>query len=258
MTAEGATDDAEPMNRFPCRSMSVDRIREVMDQFARAACARTAGLDGVELAGANGMLFTQFLSPSINTRKDDYGGSLENRARLLVETLRAVRQAVGDDFHVQVKISATERADAFLPWLRGGNTIRGSAHVCRWLEEARADAIHVSAGSTFPHPLNPAGGLPLREVRDNYDGLVSSGIHAFRNYLLYRTPLVNRIMQRRWERPAKSVEGANLDDATGDQGSGVHPSPLHRRVPDRVGRARGVGVGCMRRRHDRAPARRQS
>src|SRR5439155_27341399 len=79
--------------------------------------------------------------------------------------------------------------------------------------QAGADAIHVSAGSTFPHPLNPAGGLPLREVWANYDGLISSGVHAFRNYLLYRTPLVNRLMQWRWERPADEVEGANLGDA---------------------------------------------
>jgi 2,4-dienoyl-CoA reductase-like NADH-dependent reductase (Old Yellow Enzyme family) len=167
----------------------------------------------VEIHGANGYLFTQFLSSAINDRRDDYGGALENRARLLVETVRAVRQSIGDDFHLQVKISATERADAFLFWLRRGNTIGDSVQVCRWLEEAGADAIHVSAGSTFPHPLNPAGGMPLREVRDNYDGLISSGVHAFRNYLLYRTPIVNRLMQRRWQRPAESVEGANLRDA---------------------------------------------
>jgi 2,4-dienoyl-CoA reductase (NADPH2) len=96
VTAEGATDDPEPMNGFPCRSMGVDRIREVVGQFARAAGrARAAGLDGVELAGANGMLFTQFLSPSINTRKDDYGGSLENRARFALDVVRAVRAEVG-------------------------------------------------------------------------------------------------------------------------------------------------------------------
>ena len=47
--------------------------------------------------------------------------------------------------------------------------------MCRWLEEAGADAIHVSAGTTFPHPLNPAGDLPLAEVHENYDGLISSG-----------------------------------------------------------------------------------
>ena len=73
-----------------------------------------------------------------------------------------MRREVGDDFHLQVKISATENADAFLPWLKNGNTIEDSTQVARWLEEAGVDAIHVSAGSTFPHPDNPAGGASPR------------------------------------------------------------------------------------------------
>jgi 2,4-dienoyl-CoA reductase-like NADH-dependent reductase (Old Yellow Enzyme family) len=85
--------------------------------------------------------------------------------------------------------------------------------VCRWLEEAGVDAIHVSAGSSFPHPDNPAGGLPLEEVVRNYDTMISSGVYAFRNYLLFRLWPINRIMRRRWERPLDSVEGALLPDA---------------------------------------------
>ena len=213
-TGLSSTRKSDPLHGFEAERATTAQLEEITRAFAAGARrAREAGLDGVEIHGANGYLFTQFLSSAINDRKDEYGGELESRARLLVETVRAVRESVGDDFHLQVKISATERADAFLFWLRRGNSISDSVQVCRWLEEAGADAIHVSAGSAFPHPLNPAGGLPLREVRDNYDGLISSGVHAFRNYLLYRTPLVNRLMQRRWERPASSVEGANLVDA---------------------------------------------
>jgi len=209
-----STDKSDPLHGFEAERATPAQLQEITSSFAAAAeRTRAAGLDGVEIHGANGYLFTQFLSSAINDRKDQYGGGLERRARLLLETVRAVRAAVGDDFHLQVKISATERANAFLFWLRRGNTIEDSVQVCRWLEEAGADAIHVSAGSTFPHPLNPAGGMPLREVRDNYDGLISSGVHAFRNYLLYRTPLVNKLMQRRWQRPADEVEGANLPDA---------------------------------------------
>ena len=90
-TAFGATGDAEPINGFPCSAMSKDDIAEVVRQFAEAARrVREAGLDGVELAGANGMLFTQFLSPAINDRKDEYGGSLENRARFALEVVRAI------------------------------------------------------------------------------------------------------------------------------------------------------------------------
>jgi 2,4-dienoyl-CoA reductase-like NADH-dependent reductase (Old Yellow Enzyme family) len=209
-----STGKADPLHGFRAERATSQELQQVVDAFGRAAHrAREAGLDGVEIHGANGYLFTQFLSSAINDRSDEYGGSLENRARLLVETVRAVRGQVGDDYHLQVKISVREDANAFLFWLKRGNTLEESVQVCRWLEEAGADAIHVSAGSTFPHPLNPAGALPLREVRENYDGMISSGRHAFRNYLLYRLPLVNRLMQRRWERPAEGVEGMNLPEA---------------------------------------------
>jgi 2,4-dienoyl-CoA reductase-like NADH-dependent reductase (Old Yellow Enzyme family) len=213
-TGLSSTGKRDPLHGFPATRATSEDLRQVVDAFAVAAHrAREAGLDGVEIHGANGYLFTQFLSSAINDRKDEHGGPLENRARLLVETLRAVRERVGEDFHVQVKISVREDANAFLFWLRRGNAVEESVEVCRRLEEAGADAIHVSAGSTFPHPLNPAGGLPLREVRDNYDGMISSGRHAFRNYLLYRLPLINRLMQRRWERPADRVEGSNLPES---------------------------------------------
>ena len=79
---------------------------------------REAGLDGVELAGANGMLFTQFLSPAINDRKDEYGGSLEKRARFALEVVRAIRAEVGDDFCLGFKISVDEAPRELLPWLR--------------------------------------------------------------------------------------------------------------------------------------------
>ena len=209
-----STGKSDPLHGFQAERATPAELRQITASFAAAAHrAREAGLDGVEIHGANGYLFTQFLSSAINDRDDEYGGKLEHRARLLLDTVRAVRESVGPDFHLQVKLSTTEKANAFLFWLGKGNTIGESVQVCRWLEEAGADAIHVSAGSTFPHPLNPKGGLPLKEVRDNYDGLISSGVHAFRNYLLYRTPIVNRLMQRHWERRGEPVEGANLSDS---------------------------------------------
>ena len=209
-----STGKSDPLHGFGAAQATVDELRGVVAAFAAGARrAREAGLDGVELHAANGYLFTQFLSSAINDRSDDFGGPLENRARLLLDTVRAIRREVGDDFHLQVKLSATEKADAFLPWLSRGNTIDDSIRVCRWLEEAGVDAIHVSRGSTFPHPDNPAGALPLAEVVHNYDGMISSGVHAFRNFVLYRIWPVNRLMQRRWQRPLDEVEGALLDDA---------------------------------------------
>ena len=129
----------------------------------RGAPARP-GSTGSRSTAANGYLFTQFLSSAINDREDEYGGPLENRARLLLETVEAIRGEVGHDFHLQVKISTTEHANAFLPWLGKGNTIEDSVQVCRWLEAAGADAIHVSSGSTFPHPENPAGEFSLEDM----------------------------------------------------------------------------------------------
>jgi 2,4-dienoyl-CoA reductase (NADPH2) len=268
-----STGKPDPLHGFEAERATPAQLAEVTSSFVAAAVrARKAGLDGVEIHGANGYLFTQFLSSAMNDRKDEYGGTLENRARLLVETVRAVRASVGDDFHLQVKISATERADAFLFWLRRGNTIEDSVQVCRWLEEVGADAIHVSAGSTFPHPLNPAGGMPLEEVRDNYDGLISSGIHGFRNYLLYRTPLLNTIMQRRWQRSEDKVEGANLPDARaikaavsipvlctgGFQTASVVRAAIESRACDAVTIARPLVanpdlLGLWRAGHDRPP-----
>jgi 2,4-dienoyl-CoA reductase (NADPH2) len=209
-----STGKRDPLNGFEAERASAEQLREVVQAFAAGARrAREAGLDGVEIHGANGYLFTQFLSSAINDRKDEYGGSLENRSRLLLDTVRAIRREVGDDFHLQVKISAREDGNAFLPWIRRGNSVADAVPVCRWLEEAGVDAIHVSAGSSFPHPRNPAGGLPLREVWATYDGLISSGRYVFRNYLLYRTPLVRDIMRRRWETPEDEVEGSLLPAA---------------------------------------------
>ncbi|MBM2821898.1 MAG: oxidase [Thermoleophilia bacterium] len=209
-----STNKADPMHGFEAEQATPGQLRDIAGAFAAGARrAREAGLDGVEIHAANGYLFTQFLSSAINDRKDEYGGPLENRARLLLETVRAVRGEVGDDFHLQVKISTTEHANAFLPWLGKGNTIEDAVQVSRWLEDAGVDAIHVSAGSSFPHPDNPAGGLPLEEVVANYDTMISSGIHAFRNYLLFRLWPINRVMRRRWSRPLDAVEGSLLPDA---------------------------------------------
>ncbi|MGE3797996.1 MAG: NADH:flavin oxidoreductase [Thermomicrobiales bacterium] len=214
-TALTSTDEIDPLHGFPSQKMTLDDIEQVKRSFAAAARrVREAGLDGVEIHGANGYLFTQFLSSAINDRDDDYGGSLENRARLLLETVRSIRSEVGDDFHLQVKISAVEHNNASLPWAAKGNTIEDSVQVSRWLEEAGVDAIHVSSGSTFPHPFNPAGSFDLKEAAAAYSHLLTSGKHTLRNYLGMRAFPVNQFFKWRWNRPGKKqTEGALLPDA---------------------------------------------
>ena len=212
-TGLSSTDDPEPLNGFPCERMTVEQIREVVELHAAGARrAREAGLDGVEVAGANGMLPTQFLSSAINDRDDDYGGSLANRARFCLEVARAIRAEVGPDFCFGWKISVEERLDELLPWHKRGNSVAESVQVCRWLEEAGVDYLHVSAGGGFPHPRNPAGRFPAAEMVKSYDTLLSSGSHTLRNYVTFRTWPLSRAFSWWWERAGArlGVEGINL------------------------------------------------
>jgi 2,4-dienoyl-CoA reductase-like NADH-dependent reductase (Old Yellow Enzyme family) len=211
--AVSATDEAEPLNGFETERMTVAEIRDVVRMFAHGARrAREAGLDGIELAGANGVLFTQFLSSAINDRKDDYGGPLENRARFSLEVVRAIREMVGNDFCLGFKISVEEGLHELLPWLGKGNSAEESIQVCRWLEEAGVDYLHVSSGGGFPHPRNPAGSFPAADVVTTYDVLLSSGRTTFRNYLVFRTWPFSRMFRWWWERPGHrlGIEGINL------------------------------------------------
>jgi 2,4-dienoyl-CoA reductase-like NADH-dependent reductase (Old Yellow Enzyme family) len=214
-----STSEADPLHGFKCEAMTIPQIHETVAQFAEGARrAREAGLDGVELHGANGYLITQFLSSAINDRKDEYGGSLQNRARFVLEVVRAIRARVGDDFHLQMKISAQEFDDALALFGRGpsGNTLEESVQVCKWLVEAGVDAIHVSSGSFFPHPRNPAGSdLPVEDLAKSYDTMISSGERTFANFLLF-SGVSGQFARRQWNRaagPPDEIEGKNLPDA---------------------------------------------
>ena len=161
-----STAKRDPLHGFECEAMTLAQIKETVQAFAEGARrAREAGLDGVELHGANGYLITQFLSSAINDRTDEYGGVLANRARFVREIVQAIRARVGRDFHLQMKISATEFNNALLPEEKPGNTVEDSIQVCQWLKDDGVDAIHVSSGSSFPHPKNPAGDLPIDELQ---------------------------------------------------------------------------------------------
>jgi len=211
-----STDKPDPLHGFETERATPAQIKEIVGLFAAATRrAREAGLDGIELAGANGILFTQFLSSAINDRKDAYGGSLENRARFAVEVVRAIREEVGSDFPLGFKISMREHMKEVFPWLPDGNTVEESVQVCKWLEEAGVDYIHISSGGLFPHPRNPAGKMPMGELAKSYDTLLSSGRYTLRNYLVFRTPPLAWIYARWWETPQRKAggpEGINLPD----------------------------------------------
>lgn len=210
-----STDKADPLHGFQGKAMLADEIEQVVQQFGQAAQrAQAAGLDGVELHGANGYLITQFLSSAINDRTDEYGGSLENRARFVLEIVKTIRQRCGPGFHLQMKISATENNNSMTIGEPHGNTIADSVQVCKWLEAAGVDAIHVSSGSFFPHPRNPAGDLPIEDFVRVYDSMISSGTHTFRNYLLLRNDVTGKLFHDQWVKQRGDViEGLNLPDA---------------------------------------------
>jgi 2,4-dienoyl-CoA reductase-like NADH-dependent reductase (Old Yellow Enzyme family) len=198
-----ATSRRDAFHGLRGRAMTVEEIHEVVAWFAAGAVrARRAGLDGVELHSSNGYLFTQFLSSAINDRTDEYGGSLENRSRFLLDVIRAIRGAVGTDYFLMVKLSAEDHHNAAtfpLEW-KVGNTLDETIRVAKWVEEAGADAIHVSTGSSFPHPWNPAGTIDWAYARYPYQGLIASGEHTFRNFLVLRYWWLRWLARLAWAR----------------------------------------------------------
>jgi 2,4-dienoyl-CoA reductase-like NADH-dependent reductase (Old Yellow Enzyme family) len=105
-----------------------------------AAIARATGFTGVQVHGAHGYLISQFLSPLANRRDDDWGGSLENRARFLREVVRACRRAAGDDFPIGVKLNSSD-------FQQGGFSADECLQVVRWLGEDGVDLLELSGGS---------------------------------------------------------------------------------------------------------------
>ncbi|MCX4445118.1 NADH:flavin oxidoreductase/NADH oxidase family protein [Streptomyces sp. NPDC058369] len=185
-------------------AMTPAQIEATVTRFAvTARRAEEAGFDGVEVHAAHGYLLSQFLSPLVNTRTDAWGGSLENRARLLLDVVRAVRAAVSPSFGVGVKLNSAD-------FQRGGFDAEDARRVIEMLEPLGVDLVELSGGSyespamtgrpadertqareayfldlakdlvtTSPLPLMLTGGINLREtaerVLDSGVSLVGSG-----------------------------------------------------------------------------------
>lgn len=123
------------------QAMTAEVIAEVIQRFARAArLGEQAGFTGVEIHAAHGYLLSQFLSPLSNQRTDAWGGSLENRARLLLDIVRAVRAVVSREFAVAVKLNSAD-------FQRGGFTAEDAKQVVEWLNDLGVDLVELSGGS---------------------------------------------------------------------------------------------------------------
>ena len=139
-------DDGSPMPR----ALDADGLRKVVADFADAATrAREAGFRVVEIHAAHGYLLHEFLSPISNQRSDAYGGSLANRARLLLEVVAAVRNAWPRPMPLTVRVSASE-------WVQGGWDIGECVELCRWLREGGVDLVVCSSGGNVPRARIPA------------------------------------------------------------------------------------------------------
>jgi len=127
------------------RALTEPEILALVGRFAAAAAiAREAGFTGVQVHGAHGYLISEFLSPVTNLRTDAWGGSLENRARFLLETVRAVRRAVGPDYPVAVKLNSDD-------FRKGGFSHAECLQVVQWLNEESLDLLEISGG-TYEQP----------------------------------------------------------------------------------------------------------
>lgn len=144
------------------RGATLEDIERVTEEFVAAARrAERAGFAGVEIHGANGYLFTQFLAPADNTRNDDYGGDLAGRARFLRETMRAIRSTVSSTFAVGVRLSPVDL------WDTRGLVLDDGVRVGGWLADDGADFIHLSLRDASAEPPNePNRGPVARAFRE--------------------------------------------------------------------------------------------
>jgi 2,4-dienoyl-CoA reductase-like NADH-dependent reductase (Old Yellow Enzyme family)/thioredoxin reductase len=142
---------ARPGGEVP-RELSISEIGDLVNGFTMAAKrAQQAGFDAVEIHAAHGYLLAQFLSATWNKRQDDYGGTLENRARFLLQILQAIRKEVGSAFPVWCRINGEESG------IENGMTLNHARNLAQMLEEFGVDAINVSAIShDFPSSVRPS------------------------------------------------------------------------------------------------------
>ena len=156
--AVGASSIPDPANPIPVRQLSTGEIPGVVQRFVDGALrAQKSCFDGVEIHGAHGYLLAQFLSAGVNKRTDCYGGSISNRARIVCEIIRGIKEACGQDFPVCVRTSGDEG-------YKGGNTIEAAAAQCLLFEKAGADAVHVSHGTAI-HSYFSESGFNLKNIR---------------------------------------------------------------------------------------------
>ena len=145
-----AVSNVEGIDKASRKELTVQEIGQIVRAFAEGAKrAKKAGFDGVQIHSAHGYMLSQFLSPAFNRRADDYGGSIDNRARALMNVLQAVRNSVGTDYPVLVKINGCDFID-------NGLSLEDSVQVGGMLAKGGIDAIELSGGVLTGGKLMPS------------------------------------------------------------------------------------------------------
>jgi 2,4-dienoyl-CoA reductase-like NADH-dependent reductase (Old Yellow Enzyme family) len=135
-----------------CTEMTTDQIGRVPTEFAMTAqLARQAGFGGVQIHAAHGFLLSQFLSPLFNKRRDEYGGPIANRMRLLLQSIEATRAAVGPGFPIALKLNSSDQ-------LEGGFDEEDALRVVKALDRSSVDIIDISGGTYFPGAKSASDG----------------------------------------------------------------------------------------------------
>jgi 2,4-dienoyl-CoA reductase-like NADH-dependent reductase (Old Yellow Enzyme family) len=138
------------ISKIEPKEMSKEDIKYIQKAFASAALrSKEAGFDGVQLHAAHGFLLSQFLTPYYNRRTDEYGGSIENRARMLIETCKEVREMVGEDYPILIKINSSDAMEQ-------GMTFEECKYVCKRLQEVGVNAVEISGSSHIFKPHEEA------------------------------------------------------------------------------------------------------
>ncbi|MGE4267923.1 MAG: NADH:flavin oxidoreductase/NADH oxidase [Deferribacterales bacterium] len=153
-------------------ALTVSHIHELTEKFAESAIrAVRAGAQIVELHAAHGYLLSEFISPVSNKREDKYGGNLENRARFLIETVKAVQSAIGASVPISVRISATD-------WLPDGQQPEDSVKLVNMLKPMGVALINVSTAGVAPAkiPAGPGFQVPFAEKIKKETGMTTSAV----------------------------------------------------------------------------------
>lgn len=156
----GPSAHLHPVTKQEAQELTVEEILDLQEKFKEAAIrTKKAGFDGVEIHGAHGYLLSQFMNPLFNKRKDTYGGSIENRSKFLIETYEKIREEVGEDYPVYVKLNSED-------YVEGGATQEEMLWVSQELAKKGIDLIEVSGGSVVSRRNEGVIRVAIKSIED--------------------------------------------------------------------------------------------